>query len=213
MLPNLFWLIKGIIIGCGISMPVGPLGVLCIQRTLKKGWIAGLLTGFGAATADMSYALLAAFGIGYVSEILTIYGSAMRIVGGIFLLLLGARTIWTADTSQQKTEAGKGSLYGLYSSAFFLTFTNPITIFGFTAIFASLGVGDPEVTRLEASQLVAGVFFGSALWYFSLSTIVTVARGKVQQYLPWINRIAGFILVAFGLLALLDGLHVIKLPI
>ena len=213
MYHDLFWLGKGVILGFGISMPVGPMGILCIQRTLKQGWRAGILTGLGAATADMLYAILAAFGLGMVGECLARYGQILRIVGGILLILFGVRILYTADESK-KADNGKGkSFYGLYSTAFLLTFTNPITIFMFTALFAGLGVNDPSFNRYEAAQLVGGVFMGSCSWYLTLSSVVSILHGRVERYLPWINRIAAVALIIFGLVALSDGLGIIHLPI
>ncbi len=211
MVHNLFWLIKGVLIGFGISIPVGPLGVLCIQRTLKRGRIAGLITGLGSATADMIYAILAAFGLSYVAEFLTTHGHILRGVGGLFLIIFSMSILYSANKKQSKGNEKKQSLYALYSSAFLLTFTNPVTIFGFTAIFASLGVGDPHVDPWEGSQLVLGVFFGSLLWYFSLSTIVSLFHGRVSKYLPLINKLAGILLMTFGLIAVADGFGIIHL--
>ena len=211
MYQDLFWLGKGIILGFGISMPVGPMGILCIQRTLKQGHLAGLLSGLGAATADMLYAMLAAFGLGMVGECLARYGYGIQVVGGILLLAFGARIFITAKDEGHKNSGKTQSLYGLYSSAFLLTFTNPVTIFMFTALFAGLGVNDPDFTRIEAAQLVAGAFMGSFLWYVTLSSTVGFFRGHVEKYLPWINRVAATALMIFGLMALLDAFGVINL--
>ena len=209
MYHDLFWFGKGIILGFGISMPVGPMGILCIQRTLKQGWPAGILTGFGAATADMLYAILAAFGLGMVGECLARYGYGIQVVGGILLIAFGIRIFYTAQDTSRKTAGKNGSLWGLYSSAFLLTFTNPVTIFMFTALFAGLGVNDPEFTRMQAAQLVGGAFLGSFMWYITLSSTVGFFRGHVEKYLPWINRIAAVALMIFGLIALLDAFGII----
>lgn len=213
MYHNLFWLGKGIVLGFGISMPVGPMGILCIQRALKQGWRAGILTGLGAATADMLYAILAAFGLHFVAEFLTRHGHMLRIVGGTLLVLFGIRIFYTADAQKKEKNSQGASLYGLYSSAFLLTFTNPVTVFMFTALFAGLGVNDPHVTNLEAGQLVGGVFLGSFMWYITLSSIVSILHGRVERFLPWINRIAAVALMIFGVVALFDGLGIIHLPI
>ncbi|MEX2438063.1 MAG: LysE family transporter [Candidatus Babeliales bacterium] len=213
MYHHIFWLVKGIALGFGISMPVGPMGILCIQRTLRQGLTAGLLTGFGASTADMLYAILAAFGLHFVADFLTQYGHALRIVGGTLLILFGMRILYTADAQKrEKNKEGK-SLYGLYSSAFLLTFTNPITLFMFTALFAGIGVNDMHVTRFEAAQLIGGVFMGSFSWYVILSLGVSFFHGRIERFLPWINRIAATALICFGIIAFLDGVGIINLPV
>jgi threonine/homoserine/homoserine lactone efflux protein len=214
MYHDLYWLGKGIFLGFGISMPVGPMGILCIQRTLKQGWLAGFLTGLGGASADMLYAILAAFGLQFVAEFLTQHGHILRIGGGILLILFGMRIFYTTDMQKDKEDSTqKKSLYGIYSSTFLLTLTNPITVFMFTALFAGLGINDANVSRIEAAQLVGGVFLGSLLWYITLSSIVSLLHGRVERYLPWINRFAALALMIFGIIALADGLGIIHLPI
>ncbi len=194
--------VKGIIIGFSIAAPVGPIGVLCIRRTLAEGRLSGLVTGLGAATADAIYGCVAAFGITLVSSFLLDQQDWIRFIGGSFLCFLGLRTIM-AQPRKQSTEFRQGSLIGNYVSTFFLTITNPLTILSFAAIFGGLGLGTEMVDYASATMLVLGVFFGSVSWWFILSGGVSIFRRQVgSQAMTWINRVSGAIIFAFGVVAL-----------
>jgi threonine/homoserine/homoserine lactone efflux protein len=198
------FLLRGLVIGFSIAAPVGPIGVLCIRRTLAEGRAAGLLSGLGAATADAIYGFIAAFGLTYVSYVLMGCQSWIRLVGGLFLCYLGLRTFFSkpADVVGQAREGG---LLGHYASTFFLTLTNPMTIISFAAVFAGLGIGGATGNYGSATLLVLGVFAGSAAWWLLLSGAVSLLRARVSlRLLRWVNRAAGFIIVGFGVLAILS---------
>jgi len=195
-------LIRGIVIGFSIAAPVGPIGVLCIRRTLADGRAAGLATGLGAATADAIYGCLAAFGLTVVMHALLGAGIWIRVIGGAFLAYLGIRTL-LARPSDEAARAGGIGLFGAYASTFALTLTNPMTILSFLAVFAALGLGTTHPEPLAAATLVLGVFAGSALWWLTLSGGVTLLRSRFDaRSLRWVNWISGAILIAFGFAAI-----------
>ncbi len=195
---------KGLIIGFSIAAPVGPIGVLCIRRTLAEGRTFGLVSGLGAATADAIYGCIAGFGLTFISRILLGQLVWFRLVGGLFLCYLGLRTFLARPSERAVSTKGNG-LIAAYASTFFLTLTNPMTILSFAAIFAGLGVASEGGNYFSAGLLVFGVFLGSILWWLSLSSGVSILRTKFNAHgLRWVNRISGIIITGFGLLALLS---------
>lgn len=198
----LAFLLRGLAIGFSIAAPVGPIGVLCIRRTLAEGRASGLVSGLGAATADAIYGCIAGFGLTFVSNFLVSQQGWLRLVGGLFLLYLGLKTFLAKPPEQAATARGKG-LVGAYVSTFFLTLTNPMTLISFAAIFAGLGLAGASGSYVSAGALVSGVFIGSALWWFILSGGVGVFREKFNpRSLRWINRVSGAVIAGFGLFAL-----------
>lgn len=206
------WL-RSLIIGLSIAAPVGPIGLLCIRRTLADGRRAGLMTGLGAAFADGVYGAVAAFGLSAVSAFLIDQQNVMRIGGGLFLIYLGLGILRSkpaeraADSNRSESGAGSSDL-GMLFSTFFLTLTNPMTILSFIAIFSGLGLAGGVASYGAAAPLltVAGVFTGSALWWlmltFALSRLKVLSR---PGNLIWINRLSGLIILVFGLMALWQG--------
>lgn len=193
--------LEGIIIGFAIAAPVGPIGVLCIRRTLADGRKSGLVSGLGAATADTLYGTVAALGLTFVTEFLMGGETWLRLVGGVFLLFLGTRTFLASPAERVAPAAGSG-LVGAYASTFFLTLTNPTTILSFAAIFAGLGAGETDGGVLSAMLLVTGVFVGSAAWWFVLSGATDLFRNRLSAHgLRWVNRVSGTVIAAFGVLA------------
>lgn len=193
--------LRGIILGFSIALPVGPIGILCIRRTLTQGHLIGLLSGLGAATADAICGAIAGFGLTFISAILIGHASGLRICGGIFLCYLGWKTLQSTPTHSAASTSAI-SLWSAYSSTVLLTLTNPMTMLSFAAIFAGFGLAGAGSFR-SASQLVTGVFLGSASWWLLLSSGVNLLRSKFNpQGLQWLNRISGLILLTFGILAL-----------
>jgi threonine/homoserine/homoserine lactone efflux protein len=198
------FLLRGLVIGFSIAAPVGPIGVLCIRRTLAGGRVSGLVSGLGAATADAIYGCIAGFGLTFISSILISQQGWLRLIGGAFLCYLGLKTLLARPAEQAASVEGSG-LVGAYASTFFLTLTNPMTILSFAAIFAGLGVAGAGGNYASAGMLVLGVFFGSALWWLTLSGVVGLFRTKRNpHWLQWVNRISGVVITGFGLLALLS---------
>jgi threonine/homoserine/homoserine lactone efflux protein len=200
-MPDSFFL-QGLIIGFSIAAPVGPIGILCIRRTLAEGRLTGFISGLGAASADAVYGTIAAFGLTAISVFLVNQTIWMRLIGGIFLLYLGFQT-FQANPVTQAAETRQRGLPSAFISTFFLTLTNPLTILSFTAIFAGLGLGQTRGNLSGAAALVAGVFMGSAAWWLTLSMLVGIFRERFNKNtLVWVNRVAGTIIFLFGLVAL-----------
>lgn len=192
--------LRGLVIGLAIAAPVGPIGLLCIRRTLADGRALGLATGLGAATADAVYGVVAAFGVTAATDVLIGGERWLRLLGGAFLCYLGART-FGARPAERATAPAPGGLAGAWASTFALTLANPATILSFAAVFAGLGAGASD--HAGASALVLGVFAGSALWWLVLSTGVGLLRARLRGALSWVNRLSGALLAAFGAAALL----------
>ncbi len=197
-------LLRGILIGFSIAAPVGPIGVLCIRRTLADGRVTGFVSGLGAATADAFYGSIAGFGLTFMSGFMIGQQAWLRLIGGAFLLYLGTRT-FLAKTAQLAASANGDRLAGAYASTLLLTLTNPLTIISFAAIFAGLGIASGSADYTSAATLVAGVFLGSAAWWFMLSGGVSLFRSRLNlQAMNWLNRISGAIILGFGVLSLLS---------
>lgn len=175
--PELKLFIKGIILGFSVAAPVGPIGILCIRRTLEYGRLSGFVSGLGAAFADMIYAIIAAFGLTYISNVLTDWQDWLQLAGGLFLLYLGWKTFFAKPRSNLNEPIHK-SLLNDFLSIFFLTVTNPMTIFAFLGVFAALGLTTANGNYLHALLLVLGVFLGSATWWLLLSEGVTLLEKK-----------------------------------
>lgn len=195
-------LLQGLVVGFSVAAPVGPIGVLCIRRTLAEGRYAGFISGLGAATADAIYGCIAGFGLTFLSSFLVDQQVWIRLIGGLILCYLGVRAFFAAPAGQ--TEAGRGrGLAGAYGSTFLLTLTNPMTILSFAAIFAGLGAGEAQRDHGAAMVLVLGVFVGSVLWWFTLSGIASLFRERFDvRALRWVNRISGVVVAGFGVAAL-----------
>jgi threonine/homoserine/homoserine lactone efflux protein len=192
--------LKGLIIGFAMAVPIGPIGIMCIRKTLAEGHSRGLIIGFGAATADSLYGGLAAFGLTFVSDVIAGQHFWLSLAGGGLLVFLGIRT-FRARRKDSIVPFDKKGLLGSYISAFFLALTNPLTIFAFVAVFAAFGLGH-ELFFISACILVIGVFTGSALWFLTLGWVVTLFRKKLDAGgLRWVNRISGALIVLSGLAA------------
>ncbi len=195
------YFIKGLVIGFAIAAPVGPIGILCIQRSLIQGKMHGVISGIGAATADAVYGFIAAFGLTVISNFLISQKIWFQIIGGCFLCYLGIRTFFSRPT-ENGSEINKGSLITAYTSTMFLTITNPMTVLSFMAIFSGLGLAAENRSLIFSVLLVLGVFAGSVLWWVLLSLGVTLIKKKVNdRFMIWINRSSGLILLIFGLMA------------
>lgn len=195
-------LLKGFLIGFAIAAPVGPIGILCINRSLHEGYKAGFVTGLGAATADGLYGFVAAFGLTFIANFLVAHKSWIQLGGGIFLCYLGIKTLLKKSVRQFNTTA-KQNFVKAYFTTFILTLTNPMTILSFIAIFAGLGLASNSDNYLAASFLVLGVIIGSLLWWLLLCGTVAIFRKKIQDsVLHWINYLSGLIILGFGLVAL-----------
>jgi threonine/homoserine/homoserine lactone efflux protein len=189
--------LRGIILGLTIAAPVGPIGLLCIRRTLAYGWRAGFFSGLGAATADTLYGCLAALGLTALAQ----YQQPAAIVGGFLLLWMGWQTARTIPTT-----AATVTQSNMYLSTLALTITNPMTILVFLGMFTGVsGVG--QLSQQSAIALVAGVGAGSALWWLTLSQLTAwLGRDITPTGMLWINRVSGIFIAGFGIAALWSSL-------
>jgi threonine/homoserine/homoserine lactone efflux protein len=196
------FLLKGVVIGLSVAAPVGPIGVLCIRRSLRDGMGMGLITGLGAATADAAYGGVAGFGLTAVSGFLIRRQSWIGLIGGAFLCYLGVRTFLSRPSGDPAADAGRTRALAAYGSTLLLTLANPATILSFAVVFAAFGLG-ASVNYAAAAALVIGVFLGSALWWLILSSGVSLVRTRVNPpAMRMVNRVSGTVLVAFGIYAL-----------
>lgn len=198
---DLSFFYKGLVIGFSIAAPVGPIGVLCIRRTLAGGWRVGFITGLGAATADAAYGCVAGFGLTAVSSFIISQRFFLTFIGGIFLCYLGIRT-FVSHPSADKVKHTQDGLLSAYLSTLLLTMSNPTTILSFIAVFAGIDLGvSPDYQA--ASLLISGVFIGSVLWWLSLSGGVGILRLQFRsRWMQAINWLSGGFIFAFGLYVL-----------
>jgi threonine/homoserine/homoserine lactone efflux protein len=198
---DFFLLLKGLLIGLSIAAPVGPIGLLCIKRSLNDGMAAGLATGLGAATADGFYGAVAGFGLASISGFLMAEQTLLRLAGGLVLIWLGVASFRKRAVAEKTIKDGRGLLTA-YATTVFLTLTNPSTIISFVAVFASVGLSETAGSYAKATSFVAAVFTGSALWWLALSSAVSLVRTRVTEgTIRWIDRASGLVLVGFGVSA------------
>lgn len=192
---------KSLFLGLAIAAPLGPIGALCINRTLERGFVAGVAGGLGTALADGVYAALAAFGFAAFSSILSVIDTPLRLVGGAFMLWLGWKGL-TPSPPRMAAKISARDLIGTTAATFVLTITNPLTILSFAALFAGLGLASGSGTT-SALLVVSGVFAGSMLWWGILSGGVALARHRLPEtFAAWVSRLSGVVLIAFGLWAI-----------
>ena len=195
---------KGLALGLAIAAPVGPIGLLCIRRTLADGPALGFAVGLGAATADAAYGAVAGFGLAVIADFIIAGRDWLAAIGGLFLLWLGVRTAIAVPTGggSEGVARGGGMLIA-WGTTFLLTLANPATILSFAAAFAALGLAEWAGDTQAALVLVLGVFLGSAAWWLGLSTVIGLFRGRIGgPALGWINRVSGAALIAFGAAAI-----------
>jgi threonine/homoserine/homoserine lactone efflux protein len=194
-------LIRGIIVGLMIAMPVGPVNILCIHRTIEGGWKSGVISGLGAAAADMFYGAVAGFSITLVVQFLVREQFWIRFFGGILLVIVGIWYFFKRPESLDAQTQDRASAYSDLRSTFLLTLTNPTTVLSFLAILAALGIGHQRQWWLTVF-LVGGIFCGSMLWWIVLGSIVNLFRDRFNdRSLRLMNRFAGLLIVGFGIAA------------
>lgn len=195
-------ILYGIMIGLFIGMPVGAIGMMTIQRTLKYGFRAGLLTGFGSSVADCIYASVGTFGLTFVSDFFIRYKMWINIFGSILVMILGLRMIFNKEETTELQKNAMGSI-SLFFSSFAIGITNPVVIVTFMFIFSYLGIS-LKVGLFKGIVLIIGVFIGTYIWWLLLSSVVSMIRKKINfNNFYKINRIFGTILILFGVVILL----------
>jgi threonine/homoserine/homoserine lactone efflux protein len=198
-------LLQGVVLGIAIAAPVGPIGLLCIRRTLQHGPLMGFFTGFGAAVADTIFGAIAAFGVSAALSFLRGNEVGFQLVGGVFLMVVAIRTFRQKPRDEER-EAARApdtpSFLGGFLTGLSLTLTNPATIMAFIAIFAGFGLGG-NLGHVDATTLVLGVFLGASAWWMSLSMGVAAVRHRISdEHLTLLNHCTGLALAGFGLWAL-----------
>ncbi|HAX91631.1 MAG TPA: lysine transporter LysE [Rhodospirillaceae bacterium] len=204
--------LRGLVLGIMVAAPVGPVGLLCIRRTIHKGLFIGFASGFGAAFADAFFSAVAALGVTAITDILQTYNDPIHVVGGAFLVLVAWHT-WhdkLRDVSTEEVEKKylkRAHLHGALkamATSFVITITNPATIFGVMAVVATFG-GLRD--RFEAGMIIAGIFAGSSLWWLMLSGGVSLFRKRfTEKGVTTLNRVTAVILVVIATWAVAKGL-------
>ena len=207
---------RGLILGVMISAPVGPIGLLCIRRTLQRGLIVGFATGLGAALADTLFGAIAAFGVAAIMDFIHHYQMGLRIVGG-GMLLYGAWHTWhdmpkppPEPMALVKKVIGLGSdtnIWGVIKagiSSFAITLTNPVSIFAVLAVVATFSRVE---SRLDAASIISGIFVGSAAWWATLSGGIALVRGHfTESRIVIVNRVTAAILAGLAIYAMVTGI-------
>lgn len=199
MIHEIELLLRGILLGLAVAAPVGPIGVLCIQRSMAAGFWAGFSGGIGAALADAVYALLAAAGFAALAAVTDgAAGQWLRWGGAAFMAWLGWRTLTAPAAVRAADTGGTGRPWRLFAATFALTMSNPATVLSFVALFAGLGLAE-DASAAAVSAVVGGVFLGSLLWWAILAGGVSALRQRMnERWKTWINRVAGGVLIAFA---------------
>jgi len=202
----LTFFIKGLVLGFIICVPFGPIGLLCVRRTLMDGKVAGIASVLGASVVDALYCAIAGLGVSYISNFLSDERAVLRVAGGLILIAMGIKIFFTHPAEKTPEASGHG-LVASFGSSFFLMLTNPLAILVFTATFSALGIGGWQDAYISTGMLVIGVFVGSALWapIFVAGINLFSPRLTLSQ-LRLANEVAGIILVLFGVLACLLAL-------
>jgi threonine/homoserine/homoserine lactone efflux protein len=199
-------LLRGFALGFAIAAAPGPIFFLCLRRTLVKGWLNGLISGFGVATADGFYAALGVFGVGAIATVLTGERRWLALGGGGLLIALGARIVFDRPKTTESPTTNGAGLAWAYISTLGLTITNPATIISFAALAASLGTG-LSGGYLRPSLLVVGVLLGSVTWWCVLAALAAGLRARITpRVVRGISTASGLAIIALGLAALASAL-------
>lgn len=201
---SIYFLLEGVLMGLVVAVPVGPLGLLCINRALMLGPTCGLFSGLGVATADALAAGIAALGITLVSGFLLTHQLLLRLIGGLFLCFLGYKIYRTEPVAVAPIKHING-LVGAYATTFFLTVSNPVTFLSFVAIYAGWHVPSLHGHYIAAATLTLGVFTGSAAWWVGLFIGLTAFHDKFNlRFLFWVHRVSGAVIAIIGIGVLLS---------
>lgn len=197
---NLLW--KGVVTGLAVSIPLGPLGMLCIQRTVNKNWKSGIFSGIGVAAADTTYAFVAGFGLSIIIEFIRTYEVYFKLIGLFVLLLLGIYIYRSNPTKQIQEYKRKGSSYLQdFLTTFLVTLSNPLSIFVFIAIFTSYSIVLQFSYPLEALLTIGGIFTGGTIWWITITGLANLFRHKFTiNALYWANRIIGLVVIGIALI-------------
>jgi threonine/homoserine/homoserine lactone efflux protein len=202
-----FWLsiiLKGISMGLVVSVPLGPVGIMCIQRTINRGMKSGMVTGVGAASADTLYAIIAGLGIGYIVNFIKQEKYWIQLVGAALFMIIAFRIFYANPAVEIRNQRNKRNKpLEDFLSSFIVTLSNPAVFFVFIAMFAGFNLVDEKTDYFSALLLIGGIFGGALGWWYLLSSTITRHRSKIRlKNIWWLNKIMGAIIFACGLLAL-----------
>ena len=202
-------ILTGILIGLCVSVPVGPLGVLCIQRTVTRGRWHGVVTGLGATTSDLVYALLVGCSMGVIIEFIEAHQLWIQIVGSVIIAIFGFH-IYTKDPLKQlehkRRKHSKGDLFSDYITAFGLCFSNPMIIFLFIGLFARFNVVNPSEPFLSIVGM-GSILIGATIWWLTLTLLVNMVSTKLfkEKGLEILNKITGAVLIVLGFVGIISA--------
>lgn len=201
-------IIKGIIIGLFVSIPLGPIGMLCIQRTLNRGRKYGIATGLGATTSDLIYTMITLFFLSFVIDLIEQQRFIIELGGSLILIVFGAFIYNSNPSTQPKpNEPVKHSIFGDYISSFGLTFSNPLVLFVLMALFARFDFISNETTLFLSITGIISILIGAFLWWGTLTFLVSKFRNKLNMRgLKILNRLTGIVIILIGCVGILFGL-------
>lgn len=196
---NLLW--KGIVTGMAVSIPLGPLGILCIQRTVNRNWKSGIFSGIGIATADSLYAVIAGFSLSIIIDFIRQYELYFKLVGLFVLVLLGIYIFRSNPTHQIQAYKRRGSSHLQdFFTTFLVTLSNPLSVFVFIAIFTSNSIVLQFSKPLEALLTIGGIFTGCVIWWLFLTGLANRFRHKFTiNSLYWLYRVIGLGIIVIAL--------------
>lgn len=200
--------LKGIGMGLLVSVPLGPVGIMCIQRTINRGLKSGVFSGLGAASADLFYALIAGFGLSYIINFIEAKQTIIQFIGAVIIVIVAFKIFYTNPAVQLRNQRNKkGKPFEEVISIFLVTVSNPAVFFAFLAMFAAFNVLNTSYGHAGTITTIVGVFVGSMLWWYILSAVINHFRTKIRlKNLWWLNKIMGIIVFVCGILALADVL-------
>ena len=199
-------ILTGILIGICVSAPVGPLGVLCIQRTLSRGKLHGFITGMGATTSDIIYALLVSLGMSFILDFINTHQFLIQLIGSIIILLFGLHLFLKKPKNQLpdiKTPRSKGDLISDYLSAFALCFSNPLIMFLFIGLFARFQIIESGNITNNIVAFIS-ILIGATIWWILITLIVGYFKSKFKLRELWIiNKITGSIIILLSIIGII----------
>lgn len=202
---DILLLLKALVIGFFISLPVTPIGILCLKRMFARGPLIGFLSGAGSATADFIYSIIAALGVSYITAQLEAHPILIQLLSGIVLIALGIYILATPPTNIKSDLKKNGGYWQAYLSATILTLSNPATIITFAGVFTAMGLSQAEPTYMTALIVATGVFLGAMLWWGLSSILLSLVHKQMSApLLEKINTVCGIVVCIFGVLALLN---------
>lgn len=200
-------IVKGFIVGIGASIPLGPLGVMCVQKTLSKGRISGIVTGLGASITDTIFATFAIVSLALIQNFVNNNETAVLFFGGLAVIAIGLKIFLTNPVKQIRRSKGGKKLLEDFISALIMTITNPGAVFLILGLFAFVGLNVDSTSSGEVIfAALLGVFIGTNTWWIILSTSINIFRNKFRlKQLLMINRVAGIVIMVLGFFSVAEG--------